>query len=244
MNSKKEIYKNITFILSHTSHPGNIGSSARAMKTMGFTNLTLVCPEKFPHSESVALASGAADVLEKAKVITTIEQALADNNIIIGFTARRRELTQPHLSSDEVSKKIIELGITNKIGLLFGNETSGLSNDEIQHCHYLGYIDANKSYSSLNLSQAVQVLAYALRQEINLKEFNTVTKEREIASFAEQNGFYAHLEDTLKNLELYDKVQGKRLMYRIRLMFNRIQMDKDEVNIFRGILNQINKKID
>jgi TrmH family RNA methyltransferase len=118
------------------------------------------------------------------------------------------------------------------LGLFFGNETSGLSNDEIQHCHYLGYIDANKSYSSLNLSQAVQVIAYALRQEINLKEFNTITKEREIASFAEQNGFYAHLEDTLKNLELYDKVQGKRLMHRIRLMFNRIQMDKDEVQYF------------
>ena len=244
MNSKKEIYKNITFILSHTSHPGNIGAAARAMKTMGFNKLTLLCPEKFPHSEADALASGATDILEKAKVFTNIEEALAHNNIIVGFTARRRELTQAHLSSDEVAKKIIKLGITNKIGLFFGNETSGLSNDEIQHCHYLGYIDANKSYSSLNLSQAVQVIAYALRQEINLKEFNITAKERAIASFTEQNGFYAHLEDKLKNLELYDEVQGKRLMHRIRLMFNRIQMDKDEVNILRGILNQINKKID
>jgi TrmH family RNA methyltransferase len=244
MNSKKEIYKNITFILSHTSHPGNIGSAARAMKTMGFHNLELICPEKFPDPEADALASGAGDVLEKTKVNVNIEEALSRSNIIIGFTARKRELSQEHLPSHEVAKKIIKLGVSNKIALLFGNETSGLSNDEIQHCHYLGYIDANQNYSSLNLSQAVQVMAYALRQEINLNEFNTSTKKRVIASFAEHNGFYGHLEGTLKNLDLYDEVQGKRLMHRIRLMFNRIQMDKDEVNIFRGILNQINKKID
>ena len=243
MNSNNEIYKKIKFVLSHTSHPGNIGSAARAIKTMGFSKLNLINPERFPDPEAVALASGAKDVLDSAKVFQNIESSLAENNIVIGFTARKRELTQEHLSTEEISKKIINLASNNQIALVFGNETSGLSNEEIQHCHYLGYIDANKEYSSLNLSQAVQVIAYELRKQLNLKELEFMPKEKKVASFDEQNGFYNHLESILKDLDFFDKVQGKRLMHRIRLMFNRIHMDEEEVNIFRGILNQIKKKI-
>ena len=172
-----------------------------------------------------------------------LDLVTSDCNILIGFTARKRELTQEHLSIEEIAQKIIELK-NNKFALLFGNETSGLKNEEIQHCHYLAYIDANKEYSSLNLSQAVQVTAYELRKNFNKKEFDLAVKAKKLATFEEQNGFYEHLESTLNELGFLEKIQGKRLMHRLRLMFNRIQMDEDEVNILRGILNQINKKID
>lgn len=243
MNSKNNIFKNIKFVLSHTSHPGNIGSSARAIKTMGFAQLALINPEKFPDANADALASGAKDILQYAAVGSNLEDVTSDCNILIGFTARKRELTQEHLSIEEIAQKIIELK-NNKFALLFGNETSGLKNEEIQHCHYLAYIDANKEYSSLNLSQAVQVTAYELRKNFNKKEFDVAVKEKKLATFEEQNGFYEHLESTLNELGFLEKIQGKRLMHRLRLMFNRIQMDEDEVNILRGILNQINKKID
>ena len=243
MNSKNEIFKNIKFVLSHTSHPGNIGSSARAIKTMGFAQLSLINPEKFPHEDANALASGAKDLLQHAQVASSLEEVAADCNVLIGFTARKRELSQEHLSIEEIAQKIIELK-NNKFALLFGNETSGLKNEEIKHCHYLAYIDANKEYSSLNLSQAVQVTAYELRKSFKKKEFDAAIKEKRLATFEEQNGFYEHLETTLNELGFLEKIQGKRLMHRLRLMFNRIQMDEDEVNIFRGILNQISKKID
>lgn len=243
MNSKNNIFKNIKFVLSHTSHPGNIGSSARAIKTMGFAQLALINPEKFPDANADALASGAKDILQHAEVGSNLEDVTSDCNILIGFTARKRELTQEHLSIEEIAQKIIELK-NNKFALLFGNETSGLKNEEIQHCHYLAYIDSNKEYSSLNLSQAVQVTAYELRKNFNKKEFDVAVKEKKLATFEEQNGFYEHLESTLNELGFLEKIQGKRLMHRLRLMFNRIQMDEDEVNILRGILNQINKKID
>lgn len=243
MNSKNEIFKNITFVLSNTSHPGNIGSSARAIKTMGFENLTLINPEKFPDTQADALASGAKDLLEKAKVENNFKTAIRDSQVVIGFTARRRELSQEHLSSVDIANKAISLAKDNNVALLFGNETSGLSNDEIQHCHYLGFIDANPKYSSLNLSQAVQIIAYELRKNIGIPQLDFDARDKKIATFKEQSGFYGHLEETLKELDFFDKVQGKRLMHRIRLMFNRIKMDEDEVNIFRGILNQIHKKI-
>jgi len=243
MNSKNEIFKNIKFVLSHTSHPGNIGSSARAIKTMGFAQLSLINPEKFPHEDANALASGAKDLLQHAQVASSLEEVTADCNVLIGFTARKRELSQEHLSIEEIAQKIVELK-NNKFALLFGNETSGLKNEEIQHCHYLAYIDANKEYSSLNLSQAVQVAAYELRKSFKKKEFDAAIKEKRLATFEEQNGFYEHLETTLNELGFLEKIQGKRLMHRLRLMFNRIQMDEDEVNILRGILNQISKKID
>ncbi len=243
MNSKNDIFKNIKFVLSHTSHPGNIGSSARAIKTMGFAQLSLINPEKFPHEDADALASSAKDLLQHAQVASSLEEVTADCNVLIGLTARKRELTQEHLSIEEIAQKIIELK-NNKFALLFGNETSGLKNEEIQHCHYLAYIDANKKYSSLNLSQAVQVTAYELRKNFNKKEFDVAIKEKKLATFEEQNGFYEHLESTLNELGFLEKIQGKRLMHRLRLMFNRIQMDEDEVNILRGILNQISKKID
>ena len=141
--STKINYDQFEIVLCRTSHPGNIGSTARAIKTMGFSKLTLVNPKQFPHSEANALAAGAEDVLNNAKVVKTIEEALIDSHLIIGFTARQRELSQEHQNIRKIAKDLKNEPHQKKIALLFGNETNGLSNDEIKHCHKLGYINSN-----------------------------------------------------------------------------------------------------
>jgi TrmH family RNA methyltransferase len=244
MKSKTTYFNKVSFILSNTSHPGNIGSAARAIKTMGFKNLTLINPKDFPSSEAEALASGADDILQHAKIFKNIDKAIESAHLVIGLTARKRELSQPHFNSVMLAKKIkqaVEQG--QKISILFGNETSGLSNDELKHCQWLGYIDANKNYSSLNLSQAVQIMAYEIRNQFGFKEFEVSNKINNYVSMKIQNGFYMHLEEVLDKLEFFKRNQRERLMIRLRLMFNRIKMDKEEVNIMRGILKQIQKKI-
>ena len=242
--STKINYDQFEIVLCRTSHPGNIGSTARAIKTMGFSQLTLVNPKQFPHSEANALAAGAEDVLNNAKVVKTIEEALNDSHLVIGFTARQRELSQEHQNIRKIAKDLKNEPPQKKIALLFGNETNGLSNDEIKHCHKLGYINSNENYSSLNLAQAVQIICYEIRMHIG--EGGGIIKpikENELVSHEIQNGFYVHLEQLLTEIGFLKKIQGERLMQRLRLLFNRTTMEKDEVNILRGILTDIQKKI-
>ncbi|MBT5165652.1 MAG: RNA methyltransferase [Nitrosomonadales bacterium] len=242
--STKINYDQFEIVLCRTSHPGNIGSTARAIKTMGFSKLTLVNPKQFPHSEANALAAGAEDVLNNAKVVKTIEEALIDSHLIIGFTARQRELSQEHQNIRKIAKDLKNEPHQKKIALLFGNETNGLSNDEIKHCHKLGYINSNENYSSLNLAQAVQIICYEIRMHISEGDgIIKLIKENELVSHEIQNGFYVHLEQLLTEIGFLKKIQGERLMQRLRLLFNRTTMEKDEVNILRGILTDIQKKI-
>ena len=242
--STKINYDQFEIVLCRTSHPGNIGSTARAIKTMGFSKLTLVNPKQFPHSEANALAAGAEDVLNNAKVVKTIEEALIDSHLIIGFTARQRELSQEHQNIRKIAKDLKNEPPQKKIALLFGNETNGLSNDEIKHCHKLGYINSNENYSSLNLAQAVQIICYEIRMHISEGDgIIKLIKENELVSHEIQNGFYVHLEQLLTEIGFLKKIQGERLMQRLRLLFNRTTMEKDEVNILRGILTDIQKKI-
>ena len=242
--STKINYDQFEIVLCRTSHPGNIGSTARAIKTMGFSKLILVNPKQFPHSEANALAAGAEDVLNNAKVVKTIEEALIDSHLIIGFTARQRELSQEHQNIRKIAKDLKNEPPQKKIALLFGNETNGLSNDEIKHCHKLGYINSNENYSSLNLAQAVQIICYEIRMHISEGDgIIKLIKENELVSHEIQNGFYVHLEQLLTEIGFLKKIQGERLMQRLRLLFNRTTMEKDEVNILRGILTDIQKKI-
>ena len=157
MSTKSNLLKQFRIVLCETSHPGNIGSVARAMKTMGFSDLYLVNPKDFPSKHAQALACGAEDILKKVTVVTSLEVALKNINHVIGFTARKRELTQPHKNVRDLSKQLINEASNNKIAIIFGNETNGLSNLELQHCQSLGFIDANSKYSSLNLAHAVQM---------------------------------------------------------------------------------------
>jgi TrmH family RNA methyltransferase len=245
MSTKSNILKQFRIILCETSHPGNIGSVARAMKTMGFLDLYLVNPKDFPSKHAEALACGAEDILRKATLVTSLESALKNINHIIGFTARKRELTQPHKNVRDLSKQLINEANNNKIAIIFGNETNGLSNLELQHCQSLGFIDANSKYSSLNLAHAVQIVCHEIRMASELPIENKILKQitKKYVSHDLQNGFYRHLEEILDEIGFLKKIQADRLMMRLRLLFNRTQMEKEEVNILRGILSEIQKKL-
>jgi len=245
MSTKSNILKQFRIVLCKTSHPGNIGSVARAMKTMGFLDLYLVNPKDFPSKHASALACGAEDILQKATLVTSLESALKNINHVIGFTARKRELTQPHKNVRDLSKQLINEANNNKIAIVFGNETNGLSNLELQHCQSLGFIDANSKYSSLNLAHAVQIVCHEIRMVSELPVKNKILEQitKKYVSHDLQNGFYKHLEEILNELGFLKKIQADRLMMRLRLLFNRTQMEKEEVNILRGILSEIQKKL-
>jgi|TARA_B110000208_G_C11617771_1_gene376041 tRNA/rRNA methyltransferase len=245
VQTKSNLLKKFRIILCRTSHPGNIGSSARAIKTMGFSRLYLVKPNNFPSSEADALASGADDILKEAIIVESLEDALIGVNFTVGFTARKRELTQPHEDIRSTATNILPIAEKNEVALLFGNETNGLSNDEIKHCQKLSFIDANKSYSSLNLSQAVQIACHEIRMMTGLYLKNDIIKvtPTKYVSHVVLNGFFNHLESVLDQIGFLKKIQAERLMQRLRLMFNRSNLDKDEVNILRGILSEIQKKL-
>ena len=245
MPNKLNLLKQFRIVLCETSHPGNIGSVARAMKTMGFSDLYLVNPKDFPSRHAEALSCGAEDILHKATTVNSLEGALKNINHVIGFTARKRELTQPHKNVRDLSKQLIKEASTNKIAIIFGNETNGLSNLELQHCQSLGFIDANSKYSSLNLAHAVQIVCHEIRMVSELPIKNKILKKitKKYVSHDLQNGFYKHLEEILDEIGFLKKIQADRLMMRLRLLFNRTQMEKEEVNILRGILSEIQKKL-
>lgn len=232
---------NIRIVLCRTSHPGNIGSAARAMKTMGLSRLYLVRPRKFPHEESYALASGATDVLENIQICDTLEQALAGCTLAIGLTARKRELSHHAVLPREAAAEALEIAKAQEVALVFGGETNGLSNEELIRCQRLAHIPANPEYSSLNLGAAVQVLAYELRMASETTP-QSAANPVELATHDEAEGFYSHLEQTLIDIGFLDPAQPKRLMLRLRRLFTRAGLQKEEVNILRGVLKSIAEK--
>lgn len=233
--------KNIRIVLCRTSHPGNIGSAARAMKTMGLARLVLVNPRKFPHEETWVMASGATDVLENIQVCDSLEQALAGCSLVIGLTARKRELSHRAVTPREAAQQALQMAEAGEVALVFGGETNGLSNDELILCQQLAHIPANPEYSSLNLAAAVQVLAYELRVTADLAPVTKARRE-EPATHDEIEGFYRHLEQSMIASGFLDPAQPKRLMSRLRRLFTRAGLNKEEVNILRGMLNAFSAK--
>ena len=229
----------IRFVLSHTSHPGNIGSAARAIRTMGFARLNLVAPEAFPHCEANALAAGAGDVLEAAVVDAALPAALAGCRLVLGATARRRGVTLEHLDPRSAAQRVLQVANAgHEVALLFGNERAGLANDEIMHCHAAITIPTDASYSSLNLSQAVQIVAWELRMAILAGEA-AATPERRAdppASADEMEGFFDHLAQTLDEIEFHKGRSPRTIMRRLRKLFLRAQPDQRELRVLRGIL--------
>ncbi len=234
---------NIRIVLCQTSHPGNIGAAARAMKTMGLSDLALVNPKKFPHVDATAMASGATDLLDGARVCGTLPQALAGCSLVIGMSARRRELTHDLVDAREAATRAISVASGQKVALVFGTEMSGLSNDELIQCQLLAMIPANPAYSSLNLAAAVQVLAYELRMTA-LQSAELPAPEFPLALHDDIEGFYAHLEETLVRIGFLNPLSPKRLMPRLRRLFARAGLEKEEVNILRGILKSMQRSQD
>ncbi|MFS8063652.1 MAG: RNA methyltransferase [Luteimonas sp.] len=231
----------IRIVLVGTQHPGNIGSAARALKTMGLSRLVLVAPERFPHIEAHALAAGADDVLAAAPVLATLAEAVADCRLVLGCTARsRRVALEEHLPRAAAALATVRAGEGAEVALVFGRERTGLSNDELQLCHAAVHIPANPEYSSLNLAAAVQVLAYELRMAmLEAGEAGVAvatSTEGEPASHAQLEGFFAQLADTLDAIDFHKGRAPESAMRKLRRLFLRSALDVREVRLLRGIL--------
>lgn len=237
----------ICIVLSHTSHPGNIGAAARAMKTMGLSRLTLVNPKCFPHDEAIARSAGADDILLDATLCQTLDDALAGCVFAVAVSARHRSLGPKPLQAREAAPDILNLALGGDVALVFGNETSGLSNEEVQRCQRTVFIPANPDYTSLNLGAAVQLLCYEMRMAAFAGRPPVVTKAVPFASPLATNDdierLYAHLERVMVTTGFLDPDHPKRLMPKLRRLFGRSELERDEISILRGILDAVEKKI-
>lgn len=237
MTSKLDPLSNLRVVLCQTSHPGNIGASARAMKTMGLRQLYLVSPESFPDAHATAMATGAADLLDSAVVCSTLEEALAGCALVIGLSARKRQLSHELLAVRPAAERALSVAQTQQVALVFGTEMSGLSNAELDLCQLLAMIPANPEFSSLNLAAAVQVVCYELRMAALAGDTATIASQpMPMATSDEIEGFYRHLEQTLVQIGFLNPDEPKKLMQRVRRIYARAKLEKEEVNILRGIL--------
>lgn len=226
----------IRVVLSHTSHPGNIGSTARAMKTMGLSRLYLVNPKEFPSAVATSLASSADDLLDTAIVVDSMEAALAGTTIQVALTARRRELVLPLQTPRQLAPELVnEVAHGGEVALVFGTEMSGLTIDEVRLCNRLVTIPTSQTYSSLNLAQAVQVMTYELRSTLD-DDVSWLAEKPTYASHEHVELFLTHLESTLSTIGFLKPYAPKRLMPRLRRLFQRTCLEQEEVDILRGVL--------
>ncbi|MDE2234587.1 MAG: RNA methyltransferase [Gammaproteobacteria bacterium] len=230
--------RQIRIVLVETSHPGNIGAAARAMKTMCLERLLLVNPVEFPHSEASARASGATDILERAQVLASLDEALAGCALVAGTSARQRALGPAPLTPRDCVRQLMSVSPAQDVAVVFGRERTGLTNEETDRCHFLLQIPANPDYGSLNLAAAVQVVAY----EFMLAKQGMHTPAGQAPAYAtsdEMEGLYAHLEQAARDSGFLDPENPKHLMRRLRNLLNRARPEPSEVNILRGLLNAL-----
>lgn len=234
--------EHLRIVLIETSHPGNIGATARAMKTMGLGRLVLVNPRRFPDPQAQARASGAHDVLARAQVCETLAQALGDAVLVIGTSARVRTIPLPELDPRSGAQRLIAEH-PRPVALVFGRERSGLTNPELDHCHYLARIPTNPDYGSLNLAAAVQVFGYELRMAVRQRHAPAQDGQspEPLAGAQEVEGLYAHLETVLHAIGFLDPANPKHLMRRLSRLFNRARLTHRELQILRGILTAVQK---
>lgn len=232
-------------MLVHTSHPGNIGATARAMKNMGLSDLALVNPHIFPSAEATSRASGADDVLASANVYDSLQAALEPCELVIGASARIRHLGWSEVNPKKGADLLLQTGQQAKAALVFGRENSGLTNEELELCHHLLHIPTNPDFSSLNVASAVQVMCYELYSTlIGEHIIKAPEPEDRPATSKEFEGFFEHLLETLDKTDFLDLYKTKRLQQRIRRIFYRSEPNRTEINILRGILTAVNKKLD
>ena len=242
-------FDNIRIVLVETSHPGNIGAAARAMKNMGLTQLYLVQPKQFPSGVAVGRAAGAIDILDNAVVVDCLEAAISDCGLVIGTSARQRSIPLKMLWPDECADAVVRAVTGNQVAIVFGREDSGLSNQELQLCHWHVQIPASEDYSSLNLAAAVLLLCYEIRRGFMRQQTLEPPREEDYWDIARATGeqvehFYAHLEKVLVRIEFHDPENPRQLMQRLRRLFGRVGIDAMEMNILRGILAHIEYHLD
>lgn len=231
------LLQRVRVVLTRTSHPGNIGAAARACRTMGIGQLWLVAPLRFPDPEATARASGATDLLEQARVVDSLPEALRGTVAAVALTARPRELSVPQLPPREAATRLLELAPAGDVAVVFGNEQSGLSGDEVALCQAICQIPTDPTYSSLNLAAAVQVLAYELRlASPGGDALRSTGGLLEPAAFEDIEGFHTHLLRVLAAVDFYDPNNPRRLEGKLRRLFAKAQLEREEVNILRGVL--------
>ncbi|CUS47276.1 MAG: tRNA (cytidine32/uridine32-2'-O)-methyltransferase TrmJ [Idiomarinaceae bacterium HL-53] len=231
--------ENVRIVLVNTSDQRNIGSAARAMKTMGLTDLVLVEPEEMPEGKAQALAAGATDVLANAKIVATLDEAIADCQLVMATSARNRTLDWPMLDPREAGEKAVVEGASGKVALVFGREASGLTNEELQKSQFHTHIPANPEYSSLNLAMAVQTLSYEVRMAWLQKQRTEQPQQTSAEAYPESQefeGFLAHLERTLTVSGFIIRKHPGQIMNKLRRIFVRARPDHNELNILRGVL--------
>ena len=237
--------EHVRIVLIETSHPGNIGGAARAMKTMGLKDLWLVRPQRYPDPQAEWRSAGALDVLDTARVVQDLDEAIADCVLVIGTSARNRRIPWPLLTARQLGPRIVAEAAGRPIAVLFGREASGLTNDELQRCHLHLQIPANPEYASLNLAMAVQVVCYELYQaRFDVAEApEALASDRDPAPVAAVEGMLGHLEQVLMHVEFLDADNPGQVMTRLRRLFTRIRPDETEVQMLRGALTEIQRAL-
>ena len=233
---------NINIVLVKTSHPGNIGSSARAMKTMGLKKLTLVSPKNFPSEVADANAVGCKDILDQARVVDSLGKSLLDSSLVIGFSARSRKSNVPSLTMDElfVTLKNYE---NDEVSIVFGNEQSGLSNEEVQLCNYIVCIPTDSAYTSLNLASAVQIFSYEYFKNFNKRDVPIGSQDAQLATHSTKNRIIQMFLAIMSYLNIITNKNKKSLTQNVHIIFNKSKFSKNEANLLLGVLSSIEKAL-
>ena len=258
------MFENIRVVMVHTSHPGNIGAAARALKTMGLSRLVLVSPQEYPSQKAIWRAAGAADILEQTLVVETLAEAISDCSLVVGASARQRRIPWPVLGARQGGETIAKQASTEQVAIIFGREDRGLTNEELQQCNYHIEIPASEEYGVLNVASAIQVICYEIRMGLleacvpqegtqDLSEQNKpdlrmpidpVRWDERLATSNEMEHFFTHLETTLTQLDFHEPDNPRQLLTRLRRLFVRSRLDHLEINILRGVLTAVQKKMD
>ncbi|EGQ9416561.1 tRNA (cytosine(32)/uridine(32)-2'-O)-methyltransferase TrmJ [Vibrio cholerae] len=235
----------VKVVLVGTTHSGNIGSAARAMKVMGLSQMVLVDPQCQVDAQAIALAAGASEIALNAQIYPTLEAAVADCGLVVGTSARSRTLEWPMLEPRECGEKLISEANQHSVAMVFGRERTGLTNEELQLCQYHVCVPANPEYSSLNLAMAVQLLSYEVRMAyLALQQSSqSSTLQEEYPRHQELERFYAHLEQVIMQTEFISAQQPGQVMNKLRRMFTRARPETQEINILRGILTSVQRSI-
>ena len=245
--AQDNIQRSIEFILVGTTHPGNIGAAARAMKNMGITRLSLVSPKEFPSKTAFYRSKAASDILERAKVYTNLKEAVTEAELVIGTSVRNRKIPWPIISPREAAKKVIDSSLhrKKKIVVIFGREDRGLTNEELGLCNLHVHIPSSEEYPSLNLAQAVQILAYEIRLAILSTRGNTEKQVWDVplAKNSEIEYLIKHFNEVMQEVGFYEENNPRQLLTRVRRFFKRSNLDHMEANIFRGVFAAIQKKL-
>lgn len=237
----------IRIVLVNTTHPGNIGGAARAMKNMGLSRLYLVAPKEYPSDKATWRSAGALDVLDQAVVVDTLEEAIAGCGLVVGTSARERRIPWPLLDPRQCGESVWSEAAHHEVALVFGREDRGLTNEELHKCNYHVHIPANPDYSSLNLATAVQVICYEVRmaflQATGGKSLSQHQWDMPPADPQSLDAYYQHLEQTLVELGFLDPANPKQTMTRLRRLYNRVRLDQMELNILRGVLTAVQNQV-